>query len=44
MGHLKKITRLIVNIFTCLLLFLLILLIYGKLVMTFTDNKYPNYK
>ncbi len=43
MGHLKKITRLIVNIFTCLLLFLLILLIYGKLVMTFTDNKYPNY-
>lgn len=42
MGHLKKITKVIVNIFTCLLLVLLVLVIYGKVVMTF-KNAYPNY-
>lgn len=43
MSHLKKITRVVVNVFTCLLLFVLVLVIYGKLVMTFGENKYPNY-
>ena len=43
MSHLKKITKVIVNVFTCLLLLVLILVIYGKLVITFGDNKYPNY-
>ena len=43
MSHLKKITKVIVNILTCLLLFVLILVIYGKLVITFGDKTYPNY-
>jgi len=43
MSHLKKITRIVVNIFTCLLLFVLVLVVYGKLVITFGENKYPNY-
>ena len=43
MSHLKKIIRVIVNVFTCLLLFVLILVIYGKLAMTFGKNSYPNY-
>ena len=43
MSHLKKITRIVVNVFTCLLLFILVLVVYGKLVITFGENKYPNY-
>jgi len=43
MSHLKKITRIVVNVFTCLLLFVLVLVVYGKLVITFGENKYPNY-
>ena len=42
MGHLKKITKVIVDIFTGLLLVLLVFVIYGKVVMTF-KNAYPNY-
>ena len=43
MSHLKKITRVIVNVFTCLLFLILALVIYGKLVITFGNNTYPNY-
>ena len=43
MNHLKKIIKVIVNIFTIILLLLLGLVIYGKVVLTFTDNAYPNY-
>ena len=43
MSHLKKIIRVFVNVFTCLLLFVLILVVYGKLAMTFGKNSYPNY-
>ena len=43
MSHLKKIVKLITNIFTGILLVLLILVIYGKLVSTFGKNVYPNY-
>ena len=43
MSHLKKIIKIIVNIFTCILVLLLGLVIYGKAVLTFTDNAYPNY-
>ena len=40
---LKKIVKAIVNLLTYILLAILILIIYGKLVMTFTDNMYPNF-
>ena len=43
MNHLKKIIKIIVNIFTAILLVLLGLVIYGKAILTFTDNMYPNY-
>ena len=43
MNHLKKITKIIVNVFTCILLFILGLIIYGKLVITFGKTSYPNY-
>lgn len=43
MSHLRKITKILVNIFTWILLLLLALVIYGKLVVTFGDNTYPNY-
>lgn len=43
MGHLKKIIKWIVNALTAILLVILILVIYGKCVTTFTDNAYPNY-
>lgn len=43
MSPLKKITKLIVNIFTYILLVILICVIYGKLVITFGNNVYPNY-
>lgn len=43
MGHLKNAVRWIVNILTGFLLLILALVIYGKCVLLFTDNKYPNY-
>lgn len=43
MGHLRNIVRWIVNILTGFLLLILTLVIYGKCVLLFTDNKYPNY-
>lgn len=43
MGHLKNVVRWIVNILTGFLLLILALVIYGKCVLLFTDNKYPNY-
>lgn len=43
MGHLKNAVRWIVNILTVFLLLILALVIYGKCVLLFTDNKYPNY-
>ena len=39
----KKIVKNIVNVLTYILLAILILIIYGKAVMTFTNNKYPNF-
>lgn len=43
MSHLKRIIKIIVNIFTWFLLLLLVLVIYGKLVVTFGKNAYPDY-
>ncbi len=43
MSHLKKITRMVVNILTCLLFLILVLVIYGKVITTFGENRYPNY-
>ena len=43
MSHLKKITRMVVNILTCLLFLILVLVIYGKVIITFGENRYPNY-
>ena len=43
MSPLKRIIKLIVNIFTYVLLIILICVIYGKLVITFGNNVYPNY-
>lgn len=43
MSHLKKMIKWIVNVLTAILLVILILVIYGKCVTTFTDNAYPNY-
>ena len=43
MSHLKKIIKIVVNIFTCFLLLLLALVIYGKMVVTFSDKSFPNY-
>ncbi len=43
MSPFKKVTKLIVNIFTYILLIVLVCVIYGKLVITFGDNVYPNY-
>lgn len=43
MSHLKKITKICVNVFTWILLFILVMVIYGKLVITFGKNQYPNY-
>jgi len=42
-SYLKKIIKIIVNILTFFLLLVLGLIIYGKVVVTFTDNGYPNY-
>ena len=43
MSHLKKIIKIIVNIFTGFLLLLLALVLYGKAVLTFGNNIFPNY-
>ena len=43
MSHLKKITKLVVNVFTGILLVILVMVIYGKVVITFGKNSYPNY-
>ena len=43
MNHVKKITKALVNIFTVILLMILLLVIYGKVVLTFSNNSYPNY-
>jgi len=43
MSHLKNVVRWIVNILTVFLLLVLVLVIYGKCILMFTDNKYPNY-
>ena len=43
MNHLKKITKLVVNFLTCILLVILGLIIYGKLAITFGKTSYPNY-
>jgi len=42
-SHLRKITKILVNVFTWVLLLILVLVIYGKLVVTFGNNRYPNY-
>ena len=39
----KKIIKWIVNVLTFILLAILVLIIYGKAVMTFGDSKYPNF-
>ena len=43
MNHLRKITKIVANLLTIMLLFVLGLVIYGKAVTTFTDNNYPDY-
>ena len=43
MSHLRKITKILVNVFTWVLLLILVLVIYGKLIVTFGNNRYPNY-
>ena len=43
MSHFKQTIRWLVNGLTVFLLLVLIMVIYGKCVLMFTDNKYPNY-
>ena len=43
MSHLKKTIKIIVNVFTGLLLLLLALVLYGKAVLTFGKSIFPNY-
>ena len=43
MSHFKHAIRWLVNGLTVFLLIILIMVIYGKCVLMFTDNKYPNY-
>ena len=43
MNWFKKAVKLVINGFTCLLLAVLVLIIYGKLTVTFSDKSYPNY-
>ena len=43
MSHLKKITKLVVDVSTFILLVILVMVIYGKVVITFGKNSYPNY-
>jgi len=41
-NHLRQAIKVIVNILTCILLMVLVLVIYGKVAMTF-NNTFPNY-
>ena len=43
MDYFKKIVKLTINGFTCLLLVIVVLIIYGKLSVTFSDKPFPNY-
>ncbi len=43
MSHLKRITKIVVNALTFVLLLILILVIYGKVSTTFGEKSYPNY-
>lgn len=43
MSHLKRIIKILINIFTWFLLLILVLVIYGKLIVTFGNDSYPNY-
>ena len=43
MDHLKKIISVLVTVFTYILLFLLVMVIYGKCSLMFTDKIYPSY-
>ena len=43
MSHFRRVVKWIINFLTGLLLVILILVVYGKCVLMFTDNKYPNY-
>lgn len=43
MNHLKKAIKILANFFTGVLLIILILVIYGKAVLIFSENAYPNY-
>lgn len=43
MNHFKQIVKVIVNVFTWILFAILVLVIYGKATVTFTDRNYPNY-
>ncbi len=43
MSYFKRIVKLTINGFTCLLLIIVLLIIYGKLTVTFSNKMYPNY-
>jgi len=43
MGHLKKVISVFVSVFTYILLIILVLVIYGKCSLMFTDKIYPSY-
>ncbi len=43
MNHFKQIVKVIVNVFTWILFAILVLVIYGKATVTFTNRNYPNY-
>ena len=43
MSHFRRVVKWVINFLTGLLLVILILVVYGKCVLMFTDNKYPNY-
>lgn len=43
MNHFKQIVKWIVNVFTCILFAILILVLYGKAIVTFTSKNYPSY-
>ncbi len=43
LNRFKRIVKWIINILTILLVFILALVIYGKLSLSFSKNKYPNY-
>ena len=43
MNHIKSVLKYIVNITTILLVFILLIIIYGKISSLISGNKYPNY-